>query len=63
MVLREDTIGQTFLLPVDIRKLIPDNPVCFFSDKEWIVLILVILIFNTKILYVKKLILQQCFFV
>lgn len=32
MVLREDTIGQTFLLPVDIRKLIPDNPVCFFSD-------------------------------
>jgi len=29
MVLREDTIGQTFLLPTDIRTLIPDDHVCF----------------------------------
>ena len=33
MVLREDTIGQTFLLPQDIRTLIPDDHVCFFIDK------------------------------
>lgn len=33
MVLREDTIGQTFLLPTDIRKLIPNNHVCFFIEK------------------------------
>ena len=33
MVLREDTIGQTFLLPQDIRTLIPDDHVCFFIEK------------------------------
>ena len=30
MVLKEDNIDQTFLLPLDIRTLIPDNHVCFF---------------------------------
>lgn len=30
MVLHEDTIDQTFLLPIYIRKLIPENHVCFF---------------------------------
>ena len=33
MVLREDTIGQTFLLPQDIRTMIPDDHVCFFIEK------------------------------
>lgn len=33
MVLRKDTIGQTFLLPTDIRTLIPDDHVCFFIEK------------------------------
>ena len=33
MVLMEDTIGQTFLLPQDIRILIPDDHVCFFIEK------------------------------
>ncbi|MBR0471771.1 MAG: hypothetical protein IJI98_03615 [Methanosphaera sp.] len=33
MVLKEDKIGQTFLLPPDIRTMIPDNPVCFFVEK------------------------------
>ena len=33
MVLQEDTIGQTFLLPKDIRTLIPDDHVCFFIEK------------------------------
>jgi len=33
MVLREDTIGQTFLLLQDIRTLIPDDHVCFFIEK------------------------------
>ena len=33
MVLREDTIGQTFLLPTDIRTLIPEDHVCFFIEK------------------------------
>lgn len=30
MVLHEDTIDQTFLLPIYIRKLILENYVCFF---------------------------------
>ena len=30
MVLKEDNIDQTFLLPLDIRTMIPDNHVCFF---------------------------------
>ena len=33
MVLREDTIGQTFLLPTDIGTLIPEDHVCFFIEK------------------------------
>ena len=33
MVLREDTIGQTFLFPKDIRTLIPEDHVCFFIEK------------------------------
>ena len=33
MVLEEDTIGQTFLLPTDIRTLIPEDNVCFFIEK------------------------------
>ena len=33
MVLKEDTIDQTFLLPVDIRTLIPEDHVCFFIEK------------------------------
>ena len=33
MVLREDSIGQTFLLPKDIRELIPEDHVCFFIKK------------------------------
>ena len=33
MVLREDTIGQTFLLPTDIRTMIPEDHVCFFIEK------------------------------
>ena len=33
MVLRNDTIGQTFLLPTDIRELIPEDHVCFFIEK------------------------------
>jgi len=33
MVLQEDTIGQTFLLPKDIRTMIPDDHVCFFIEK------------------------------
>jgi len=33
MVLKEDNIGQTFLLPPDIRTMIPDNHVCFFIEK------------------------------
>ena len=33
MVLREDTTNQTLLLPTDIRKLIPENHVCFFIAK------------------------------
>ena len=33
MVLQEDTIGQTFLLPKDIRTMIPDDYVCFFIEK------------------------------
>jgi len=33
MVLQEDTIGQTFLFPSDIRELIPDDHVCFFIEK------------------------------
>ena len=33
MVLREDTIGQTFLLPTDIRTLISDDHVCSFIQK------------------------------
>ena len=33
MVLKEDNIGQTFLLPLDIRTMIPDNHVCFFVEK------------------------------
>ena len=33
MVLQDDTIGQTFLLPKDIRTMIPDDYVCFFIEK------------------------------
>lgn len=33
MVLRKDTIGQTFLLPTDLRTLIPKDHVCFFIEK------------------------------
>lgn len=33
MVLRDDTIGQTFLLPLDIRTMIPEDHVCFFIEK------------------------------
>ena len=33
MVLRKDTIGLTFLLPRDIRTMIPDDHVCFFIEK------------------------------
>jgi len=33
MVLREDSIGQTFLLPKDIKELIPEDHVCFFIEK------------------------------
>lgn len=34
MVLQDDTIGQIFLLPTDIRTLIPINHVCFFYLKS-----------------------------
>lgn len=34
MVLKEDTIGKTFLLPTDIRTLIPEDHVCFFIEKR-----------------------------
>ena len=33
IVLEEDTIGKTFLLPTDIRTLIPEDHVCFFIEK------------------------------
>ena len=33
VVLYEDTIGKSFLLPTDIRKEIPDNHVCFFIER------------------------------
>ena len=33
MVLKDDNIDQTFLLPLDIRTMIPDNHVCFFVRK------------------------------
>lgn len=33
MFLKEDTIGQTFLLPMDIRNLILEDHVCFFIEK------------------------------
>ena len=46
MVLQDDTIGQTFLLPKDIRELIPDDHVCFFIEKLRIVWILMRLIFS-----------------
>ena len=34
MVLKEYNINQTFLLPLDIRTLIPDNQVCFFFIRK-----------------------------
>ena len=45
MVLCEDMIGKSFLLPTDIRKEIPNDHV--YCKTLWIVLILVILIQNT----------------
>ena len=33
MVLKDDKIDQTFLLPLDIRTMIPSNHVCFFIRK------------------------------
>ncbi len=30
MVLREDRMGQTFLVPVDLKEFIPKNHICFF---------------------------------
>lgn len=33
MVLHDYTIGQTFLIPTDIRTLIPEDHVCFFIEK------------------------------
>lgn len=30
MVLREDRMGQTFLVPLDLRSLIPDDHICFY---------------------------------
>ena len=56
MVLCEDTIGKSFLLPADIRKEIPEDHVClfFYCKTLWVMLILVILIQNTEILQVKK---------
>ena len=53
MVLCEDMIGESFLLPTDIRKEIPNDHV--YCKTLWIVLILVMLIQNTEILPVKKL--------
>ena len=57
MVLCEDMIGESFLLPADIRKEIPDDHVCLFfyyCKTLWVVLILVMLIQSTEILPVKK---------
>ena len=30
MILYEDTIGESFLLPTDIRKEIPEDHICLF---------------------------------
>ena len=30
MVLREDKMGQTFLVPVDLREFIPEDHICFY---------------------------------
>ena len=52
MVLCEDTISKSFLLPTNIRKEIPNDHV--YCKTLWIVLILVMLIQNTEILQAKK---------
>ncbi|WP_169805481.1 transposase, partial [Methanobrevibacter filiformis] len=33
MVLHEDSIGQVFLLPLNLRDFIPDNHICFFIEE------------------------------
>jgi transposase len=30
MVLREDKMGQTFLVPVDLKEFIPKDHICFY---------------------------------
>ena len=66
MVLCEDMIGKSFLLPADIRKEVPEDHIYlffFYCKTLWVVLILVMLIQNTEILPVKKHILLQYLFV
>ena len=60
MVLREDTIGQTFLLPKDIRTLIPDDHVCFFIEKIVNCVDFSEIDFSMLILLVRRLILLLC---
>jgi transposase len=32
MVLREDKIGQSFLVPLELTELIPKNHICYFIE-------------------------------
>ena len=60
MVLKDDTINQTMLVPMDLRNLIPEDHPCSFIKILLIILIVLMLTASLLVGLVKLRILANC---